>query len=92
MGHSAGALTAVNLASKHPKRIRGAILTGHGLTVESHLLDFDGDLYGEHVEVRFLARLRDERKFDGPEQLADQIARDRAAAAAYFQNLPLATP
>jgi riboflavin kinase/FMN adenylyltransferase len=61
------------------------------LTVETHLLDFDGDLYGESIEVRFLARLRDERKFSGPQELADQIARDRAAAAAYFENLPLAT-
>jgi pimeloyl-ACP methyl ester carboxylesterase len=34
LGHSAGALTAVSLASKHPERIRGAILTGHGLTVD----------------------------------------------------------
>ena len=34
VGHSAGALTAVNLASNHPKRIRGAILTGYGLTVD----------------------------------------------------------
>lgn len=34
LGHSAGALTAVNLASNHPERIRGVILTGHGLTVD----------------------------------------------------------
>ena len=57
------------------------------LTVESHILDFEDDLYGERVEVRFLARLRDERRFDGPSELADQIARDRAAAVAYFQSL-----
>jgi len=64
---------------------------GGAMTVESHLLDYDGDLYGESIEVRFLARLRNERKFSGPQELADQIARDRAAAAAYFENLPLAT-
>lgn len=57
------------------------------LTVESHILDFEDDLYGERVEVRFLARLRDERRFDGPSELADQIARDRAAAVAFFQSL-----
>lgn len=34
VGHSAGALTAVNLAAKHPEKIRGVILTGHGLTVD----------------------------------------------------------
>lgn len=34
LGHSAGALTAVKLAANHPERVRGAILTGHGLTVD----------------------------------------------------------
>ena len=60
---------------------------GKQLTVETHLLEFDGDLYGERAELRFLARLRDERRFSGPDELADQIARDRAAAESYFQNL-----
>jgi pimeloyl-ACP methyl ester carboxylesterase len=34
VGHSAGALTAVTLAARHPERIRGVILTGHGLTID----------------------------------------------------------
>jgi len=58
-----------------------------GLVVETHLLDFDGDLYHERVALRFLARLREERRFASPGELADQIARDRAAAEAYFRNL-----
>jgi riboflavin kinase/FMN adenylyltransferase len=60
---------------------------GSRLTVESHLIDFEGDLYGERVEVRFLVRLRDERRFENASSLADQIARDRAAAVAWFQSL-----
>lgn len=60
---------------------------GSRLTVESHLIDYEGDLYGERVEARFLARLRDERRFADPSTLADQIARDRAAAVAWFQSL-----
>lgn len=52
--------------------------------VESHLLDFAGDLYGREIEVHFRERLRDEMRFDDVEALADQIARDRAAAASYF--------
>ena len=63
---------------------------GAGLSVESHLLDVDEDLYGERIEVRFLARLRDEQKFSGPSELADQIARDKAAAVSYFTGLTLA--
>ena len=60
---------------------------GSRLTVESHLIDYEGDLYGERVEACFLARLRDERRFPDPTALADQIARDRAAAVAWFQSL-----
>ena len=60
---------------------------GSRLTVESHLIGYEGDLYGERVEARFLARLRDERRFADAASLADQIARDRAAAVAWFQSL-----
>jgi riboflavin kinase/FMN adenylyltransferase len=62
---------------------------GNTLAVESHLIDIDEDLYGERVEVRFLARLRDEATFAGPAELADQIARDQAAAISYFSGLSL---
>ncbi len=41
--------------------------------VETHLLDFEGDLYGQEVEMIFVARLRDERRFEGPDQLIAQI-------------------
>ena len=50
------------------------------LSLEVHLLDFDADLYGRDLEVGFIARLRDEAKFDGLEALKGQIARDIAAA------------
>ncbi|MGF1472385.1 MAG: bifunctional riboflavin kinase/FAD synthetase [Rubrobacteraceae bacterium] len=44
--------------------------------VEAHLLDFDGDLYGETVDVTFTGRIREEKKFAGIEELKQQIARD----------------
>ena len=44
--------------------------------VEAHVLDFDGDLYGEHVAVWFVHRLRDEQRFDGVDALVAQIRRD----------------
>jgi len=47
---------------------------------ETHLLDFRGDLYGRRIEVAFESRLRDERRFAGPEALREQIARDVAEA------------
>jgi riboflavin kinase/FMN adenylyltransferase len=50
-------------------------------TIEAHLLDFGGgELYGRVLEVRFLARLREEKRFDGVEALKAQIARDIEAA------------
>jgi len=50
--------------------------------VEVHLLDFEGDLYGAHLEVEFLAHLRGEARFDGLDALKVQIARDVEAARA----------
>jgi riboflavin kinase/FMN adenylyltransferase len=47
-----------------------------GRSVEVHLFDFDGDLYGQTVRVGFVARLRGERKFDGLEALVAQIGAD----------------
>jgi len=44
--------------------------------VEVHLLDFEGDLYGQRIELEFVARLRGEKRFAGVDELAAQIARD----------------
>lgn len=54
---------------------------GDGQTVvaEAHLIDFDGDLYGRRIELSFSHHLRAEQKFDGPDALKAQIARDVAA-------------
>jgi riboflavin kinase/FMN adenylyltransferase len=48
----------------------------HASLLEAHLLDFEGDLYDEHVKVRFVARLRGEERFDSVEDLVAQIGRD----------------
>ncbi|MEO1058114.1 MAG: bifunctional riboflavin kinase/FAD synthetase [Actinomycetota bacterium] len=45
-------------------------------SVEAHLIDFDGDLYGEPAKVRFAYFLRSERKFDGVDALIAQLATD----------------
>lgn len=44
--------------------------------IEAHILDFDRDIYGETIEVSFLERIRDEKKFDSPEELKKQIQID----------------
>jgi riboflavin kinase/FMN adenylyltransferase len=53
---------------------------GLALVVETHLLDFDGDLYGETLDVSFIERIRDEQRFDGVDALVGQIRRDVARA------------
>ncbi|UOG73817.1 bifunctional riboflavin kinase/FAD synthetase [Hymenobacter tibetensis] len=45
-------------------------------TIEAHLLDFSGDLYDQSLTVQFVARLRDEQKFDGLDALKAQLALD----------------
>jgi riboflavin kinase/FMN adenylyltransferase len=52
--------------------------------LEVHLFDFDRELYGEHLKVRFLQKLRDERKYDGLPALRDAIAQDARQAKEYF--------
>jgi len=47
------------------------------LSLESHIFDFDGDLYGKTIEVKFIHRLRDEIKFDSIEALIAQIDQDQ---------------
>lgn len=44
--------------------------------LEAHLLDFEGDLYGEAARIRFVGFLRSERKFDGIDSLVEQLKQD----------------
>lgn len=53
---------------------------GNEPLLEAHLFDFDGDLYGRHIEVEFVEKLRDEEKFDGLPALVEQMHRDAAQA------------
>lgn len=52
--------------------------------VETHLLDFEGDLYGQVVTVELLHRLRSEQKFNGIDELSAQIQRDLVATREWF--------
>jgi riboflavin kinase/FMN adenylyltransferase len=55
-------------------------------SVETYVMNWDGDLYGDVVRVRFLYRLRDERKFSSIDELKTQIARDAQRAQSYFER------
>lgn len=55
---------------------RPTLDNGEDITFETHLLDYQGDLYGSHLNIDFIARIRDEKRFDGLEALTRQIADD----------------
>ena len=61
----------------------------YGVVVETHVLDLDGDLYGRHVRLAFVQRMRDERTFPGPAALREQIEDDCRHARALFDRLSL---
>jgi riboflavin kinase/FMN adenylyltransferase len=60
---------------------------GSSLSVETHLLDFFQEVTAKRMEVRFWKRLREEKKFTGPDELRIQIAHDIASADAFFTRL-----
>ena len=69
-GWANGHPTAINVG------VRPTFETGRGLIVEAHLLDFDGDLYGQTLRIAFLERLRGEKRFDSVDELVAQMQRD----------------
>lgn len=88
-GQAGGAPADAAVQTISAPRFRAAVNVGTAPTfgggptsVEAHLLDFDGDLYGTRLEVAFVARLRDERRFGDVAALRGQIAADVAAVRA----------
>ena len=55
-----------------------------GIHIETHLLDFDGELYGQKIEIQFIEKIRSEKRFDSFEDLKNQIAADLAWARMYL--------
>ena len=64
--------------------IRPTIVGVPKLLLEVHVLDFADDLYGQHVRVEFLHKIRDEMKFDSLDALKTQIGKDVAVARSFF--------
>ena len=62
-------------------------LDGKHQTIEIHLLDFDGDLYGNKMQIKVLKRLRAEQKFDSIESLTRQIQKDEKIARTWINGL-----
>ena len=56
-------------------------------TIETYVLRYEGDLYGREVQLGFVQRLRDERRFDDVDGLKAQIEADRRSAERLFTRL-----
>jgi riboflavin kinase/FMN adenylyltransferase len=54
--------------------------------IETYILDFDDNIYGEKLTLHFIQKIRDERKFEGVESLLDQIEHDKTTARRIFEN------
>jgi riboflavin kinase/FMN adenylyltransferase len=66
---------------------RPTVTQGSETTLEVHLFDFDSELYGQHIRVEFLHKLRDEEKYSSLEALILQMERDVADAKNYLSAL-----
>ncbi|PKO50371.1 MAG: bifunctional riboflavin kinase/FAD synthetase [Betaproteobacteria bacterium HGW-Betaproteobacteria-20] len=90
MRHERPALTGVyavkldGLNSVANLGIRPTIAGVQKLSLEVHVLDFKGDLYGKHVHVEFLHKIRNEMKFDSLDALKAQISADVTVAREFF--------
>ena len=56
------------------------------LVAETHIFDFDGDIYGKPLKINLLQHLRGEKKFSGPEALAEQIRKDIGTARKVLEH------
>lgn len=67
---------------------RPTVYEDYATTIESFILDFSSDVYGEPIRLSFLSRLRDERTFASTMELTAQIKRDVEATRLYFAREP----
>jgi len=92
MRHERPALTGVyavkldGLNSVANLGVRPTIAGVPKLLLEVHVLDFNGDLYGKHMHVEFMQKIREEMKFDSLDALKAQIAADIVVARHYFNK------
>lgn len=66
--------------------VRPTVSDAGKVSVESFILDFEGNLYDRQARVEFYSFLREEKRFSGTAQLSEQIKRDAKAARSYFEN------
>ena len=66
--------------------VRPTVDSGEKVNIETHIIGFDGDVYGKTVDVDFLKFIRPEKKFSDKEELIRQMTLDKKTAVDYFQT------
>ena len=76
--------------NKYPAMVnigtRPTVMQGDNIVIESHLFNFNGDLYGKEITIRFIKRLRDEFKFSTVEALRQQLEDDADEAKSIVEQ------
>jgi riboflavin kinase/FMN adenylyltransferase len=62
-----------------------------GIHIETHILDFDGDIYGQGICIKFMEKIRSEKRFNSFDELKNQIAADLAWAKLYLAQVHITT-
>ncbi len=62
-----------------------------GIHIETHILGFDADIYGQKIEIQFMEKIRSEKRFDSFEDLKSQISADLAWAKLYLAQIHIAS-
>ncbi|GAF01898.1 bifunctional riboflavin kinase/FAD synthetase [Saccharicrinis fermentans] len=69
--------------------VRPTVDSNNELTIEAHILDFNQDIYSEEVEVTFIKKIREEKKFDGVDGLIEQLHSDEVNIRNILRSLAL---
>jgi riboflavin kinase/FMN adenylyltransferase len=62
-----------------------------GIHIETHILGFDGDIYGQPISLKFIEKIRSEKRFDSFDELKNQIAADLAWAKLFLAQIHIAS-
>jgi riboflavin kinase/FMN adenylyltransferase len=62
-----------------------------GIHIETHILGFDSDIYGQKIEIQFMEKIRSEKRFNSFEDLKSQISADLAWAKLYLAQIHVAS-
>lgn len=89
-GVYAAIVKTLNDGKKHPAMVnigcRPTVMRGNDTVIEAHLINWQGDLYGKDITVRFLKRIRDEKKFDSIEALRNQLDKDKITCLQFLSE------